>query len=92
MLRSQLPQPPEPQGMSVEDVIAAAMSGSKPGATLGGVKPKSAPAGQIAATGGVPVPQPRARVTRQPVPAPVVRAQPGDESGDMDETITGSVD
>lgn len=35
MLRSQLPQPPEPEGMSVEDVIAAAVNGSKPGATLG---------------------------------------------------------
>lgn len=34
MLRSQLPQPPEPEGMSVEDVIAAAVNGSKPGATL----------------------------------------------------------
>lgn len=31
MLRSQLPQPPEPEGMSVEDVIAAAVNGSKPG-------------------------------------------------------------
>lgn len=35
MLRSQLPQPPEPEGMSVADVIAAAVNGSKPGATLG---------------------------------------------------------
>lgn len=92
MLRSQLPQPPEPQGMSVEDVIAAAVSGSKPGATLGGIKPKSAPAGQIAATGGVPVPQPRARASRPAAPMPVARAQVGDEAGDMDETITGSVD
>ena len=55
MLRSQLPQPPEPEGMSVEDVIAAAVNGSKPGATLGGAsKPKSPPAGQIAVN-GVPV-------------------------------------
>ena len=92
MLRSQLPQPPEPVGMSVEDVIAAAMSGSKPGATLGGVKPKSPPAGQIAVSGGVPVPQPRARVARPAQPMPVARAQEGDETGDMDETITGSVD
>ncbi|WP_333630807.1 cell division protein FtsL, partial [Agrobacterium cavarae] len=61
MLRSQLPQPPEPEGMSVEDVIAAAVNGSKPGATLGGAKPKSVPAGQIVATGGKPVPAPAPR-------------------------------
>ncbi|MGV1869837.1 cell division protein FtsL [Agrobacterium rosae] len=92
MLRSQLPQPPEPQGMSVEDVIAAAMNGSKPGATLGGAKPKSKPAGQIVATGGTPVPQPRARAARPAQPMPAARAEPGDEAGDMDETITGAVD
>ncbi|PVE56732.1 hypothetical protein [Rhizobium rhizogenes] len=95
MLRSQLPQPPEPEGMSVEDVIAAAVNGSKPGATLGGAKPKSAPAGQIVATGGKPVPAPAprshmARVPKQPMPA--AKAPIGDESGEMDETITGSVD
>lgn len=95
MLRSQLPQPPEPEGMSVEDVIAAAVNGSKPGATLGGAKPKSAPAGQIVATGGkpVPAPAPRSHVARAPKqPMPVPRAPVGDESGEMDETITGSVD
>jgi hypothetical protein len=93
MLRSQLPQPPEPQGMSVEDVIAAAVHGSKPGATLGGVKPKSAPAGQIAATGAVPVPQPRARVAARPTaaPMPAARVEQGDETDEMDDTITGSV-
>jgi len=92
MLRSQLPQPPEPEGMSVEDVIAAAVNGSKPGATLGGAsKPKSPPAGQIAVN-GVPVPTPRARVSRPaPAPVPVASATTGDETGEMDETITGSV-
>jgi hypothetical protein len=92
MLRSHLPQPPEPEGMSVEDVIAAAVNGSKPGATLGGAsKPKSPPAGQIAVN-GVPVPTPRARVSRPaPAPVPVASAAAGDETGDMDETITGSV-
>jgi hypothetical protein len=60
MLRSQLPQPPQPEGMSVEDVIAAAVNGSKPGATLGGPnKQASAPAGQIAIN-GIAVPLPRA--------------------------------
>ncbi len=93
MLRSQLPQPPEPEGMSVEDVIAAAVHGSKPGATLGGTKTKSAPAGQIVASGAkpVPVPAPRVNSARPKPPAPV-SAEAGDESGDMDETITGSVD
>ncbi|NSZ74215.1 cell division protein FtsL [Agrobacterium tumefaciens] len=95
MLRSQLPQPPEPEGMSVADVIAAAVNGSKPGATLGGAaKKKSPPAGQIAAN-GAPVPTPRARVSRPtaaPAPAPAVAAVAGDEDGEMDETITGSVD
>ncbi|MNV36280.1 hypothetical protein D3C71_1277520 [compost metagenome] len=78
--------------MSVEDVIAAAVNGSKPGATLGGAsKPKSPPAGQIAVN-GVPVPTPRARVSRPaPAPVPVASAAAGDETGDMDETITGSV-
>ena len=90
MLRSQLPQPPEPEGMSVEDVIAAAVNGSKPGATLGGAsKPKSPPAGQIAAN-GAPTPTPRARVSRLPA-APAVSAVAGDEADDMDDTITGSV-
>lgn len=90
MLRSQLPQPPEPEGMSVEDVIAAAVNGSKPGATLGGAsKPKSPPAGQIAAN-GAPIPTPRARVSRPPA-APAVSAVAGDEADDMDDTITGSV-
>ncbi|XHE12072.1 hypothetical protein PCC82_09655 [Agrobacterium deltaense] len=90
MLRSQLPQPPEPEGMSVEDVIAAAVNGSKPGATLGGAsKPKSPPAGQIAAN-GAPIPTPRARVSRLPA-APAVSAVAGDEADDMDDTITGSV-
>lgn len=90
MLRSQLPQPPEPEGMSVEDVIAAAVNGSKPGATLGGAsKPKSPPAGQIAAN-GAPIPTPRARVSRPPA-APTVSAVAGDEADDMDDTITGSV-
>ncbi|MDS7597542.1 cell division protein FtsL [Agrobacterium tumefaciens] len=89
MLRSQLPQPPEPEGMSVEDVIAAAVNGSKPGATLGGSsKPKSPPAGQIAVN-GIPVPTPRVNVARPA--APVMAARPGDESDEMDETITGSV-
>ncbi|AYM11270.1 MULTISPECIES: cell division protein FtsL [Agrobacterium] len=93
MLRSQLPQPPEPEGMSVADVIAAAVNGSKPGATLGGTaKKKSPPAGQIAAN-GAPVPTPRARVSRPTAaPAPAVAAVAGDEDGEMDETITGSVD
>jgi hypothetical protein len=60
MLRSQLPQPEQPEGMSVEDVIAAAVNGSKPGATLGAQnKQASAPAGQIAIN-GIPVPLPRA--------------------------------
>jgi hypothetical protein len=90
MLRSQLPQPPEPEGMSVEDVIAAAVNGSKPGATLGGAsKPKSPPAGQIAAN-GAPIPTPRARVSRPPA-VPAVSAVAGDEADDMDDTITGSV-
>ncbi|MCZ7472023.1 hypothetical protein M0412_02345 [Agrobacterium sp. O3.4] len=90
MLRSQLPQPPEPEGMSVEDVIAAAVNGSKPGATLGAAtKKKSPPAGQIAAN-GAPVPTPRARVSRSPA-APAVSAVAGDETDDMDDTITGSV-
>lgn len=58
MLRSQLPQPPEPEGMSVEDAIAAAVSG----------KPITAPAaasrsGQLAEN-GIPVPMPRASVGR----------------------------
>ena len=77
--------------MSVEDVIAAAVNGSKPGATLGGAsKPKSPPAGQIAVN-GVPVPTPRARVSRPaPAPVPVASATAGDET-DMDDTITGSV-
>ena len=92
MLRSQLPQPPEPEGMSVEDIIAAAVNGSKPGAVLGGAKPKSLPAGQIAVN-GIPVPQARARVPRAAPPAaPVTQANVGEESVDMDETITGSVD
>ncbi|KAA3500864.1 MULTISPECIES: cell division protein FtsL [Rhizobium/Agrobacterium group] len=90
MLRSQLPQPPEPEGMSVEDVIAAAVNGSRPGATLGAAtKKKSPPAGQIAAN-GAPVPTPRARVSR-PTAAPAVSAVAGDETDDMDDTITGSV-
>lgn len=90
MLRSQLPQPPEPEGMSVEDVIAAAVNGSRPGATLGAAtKKKSPPAGQIAAN-GTPVPTPRARVSR-PTAAPAVSAVAGDETDDMDDTITGSV-
>ncbi|MCZ7453010.1 hypothetical protein [Rhizobium rhizogenes] len=90
MLRSQLPQPPEPEGMSVEDVIAAAVNGSKPGATLGAAtKKKSPPAGQIAAN-GAPVPTPRARVSSLPA-APAVSAVAGDETDDMDDTITGSV-
>ncbi|MBG0509270.1 hypothetical protein I3J13_10900, partial [Agrobacterium sp. MOPV5] len=90
MLRSQLPQPPEPEGMSVEDVIAAAVNGSKPGATLGAAtKKKSPPAGQIAVN-GTPVPTPRARVSR-PTAAPAVSAVAGDETDDMDDTITGSV-
>lgn len=90
MLRSQLPQPPEPEGMSVEDVIAAAVNGSKPGATLGAAtKKKSPPAGQIAAN-GAPVPTPRARVSSPPA-APAVSAVAGDETDDMDDTITGSV-
>lgn len=60
MLRSQLPQPPEPEGMSVEDVIAAVNAGSQPGASLGGAsKTASAPAGQIAIN-GIAVPLPRA--------------------------------
>lgn len=60
MLQSQLPQPPQPEGMSVEDVIAAVASGSSPDAALGGNnKPASAPAGQIAIN-GIPVPLPRA--------------------------------
>ncbi|MDR5009177.1 cell division protein FtsL [Agrobacterium tumefaciens] len=93
MLRSQLPQPPEPEGMSVADVIAAAVNGSKPGATLGeAAKKKSPPAGQIAAN-GAPVPTPRARVSRPTAAsAPAVAAVAGDEDGEMDETITGSVD
>jgi hypothetical protein len=79
--------------MSVADVIAAAVNGSKPGATLGGAsKKKSPPAGQIAAN-GAPVPTPRARVSRPTAaPAPTVAAVAGDEDGDTDETITGSVD
>ena len=90
MLRSQLPQPPQPEGMSVEDVIAAAVNGSRPGATLGAAtKKKSPPAGQIAAN-GAPVPTPRARVSR-PTAAPAVSAVAGDETDDMDDTITGSV-
>ncbi|MBO0130977.1 cell division protein FtsL [Agrobacterium burrii] len=90
MLRSQLPQPPEPEGMSVEDVIAAAVNGSRPGATLGAAtKKKSPPAGQIAAN-GAPVPTPRARVSR-PTAAPAVSVVAGDETDDMDDTITGSV-
>jgi hypothetical protein len=57
MLRSELPQPPAPEGMSVEDVIAAVANGTAPDANLGGAnKPASAPAGQIA----IPVPLPRA--------------------------------
>lgn len=60
MLRSQLPQPPEPEGMSVEDLIASAVDGSRPDAKLGGAnKQPSAPAGQIAIN-GIPVPLPRA--------------------------------
>jgi hypothetical protein len=60
MLRSQLPQPPQPEGMSVEDVIAAVETGSRPDANLGGTnKQPSAPAGQIAIN-GIPVPLPRA--------------------------------
>lgn len=60
MLRSALPQPPQPEGMSVEDVIAAVANGSKPDATLGAAnKTPSAPAGQIAIN-GIAVPLPRA--------------------------------
>lgn len=57
MLRSQLPQPPEPEGMSVEDAIASAAAGSNDtklasrGATTGGL-----------VSNGIPVPLPRASV------------------------------
>lgn len=89
MLRSQLPQPPEPEGMSVEDVIAAAVNGSKPGATLGGASAEIAAGGpdrrQWCAdtdTQGTCFPSPA---------APAVSAVAGDEADDMDDTITGSV-
>lgn len=74
-LRSELPPPPESEGMSVEDVIAAAVNGSRPDAVLGAAnKPASAPAGQIAVS-GIPIPLPRGGV----VPSGV------------DNTLTGSV-
>jgi hypothetical protein len=59
MLRSQLPQPPEPEGMSIEDAIAAATSGSssKPSAPI---RAASAKGGGTVTVNGIPVPRPRA--------------------------------